>query len=100
MTYNDLVDSGWRLHKTTTTYWAKWFEEKEKMLHLSLISIEVVSEKTGEVKTFWEIQSRKNPLPVKGIFESSYEALRKFLVGQGFFIDGSLSKKEVYIIYN
>lgn len=100
MTFNDLKVSGWRPLKATTSYWYTWEGEwpEAKDIPLALTSWIMESEVTGKVKTFWEIHSSKNPLPVKGIFESSYEALRKFLVTNGFHVDGSTGIREtVYI---
>lgn len=97
----DFKANGWRLRRVVRSYWGKTEGNviEGKFIPLCLIFREMESEITGEVKSFWEITSPKNPLPVKGMFESSYDVLRRFLVTNGFHVDGSKSRKEQYFIY-
>lgn len=65
-------------------------------LSLKVVTTEKMNEETGEVKWFYRIISRNNPLPVKGEFESSFKILDKWLFDNGWFRVANVKETVLY----
>lgn len=97
------MENNWKPQVTIISHWKKWenslFNGKGGYIHLRLMRTLKINKETGEAKHFFKICCTRNPLPVKGEFESSYNALGEFLFKEGFILDTSHGNDYVNYIY-